>query len=355
MYSDRFLTILPSLPPGVVEKMQHIEQQRLQTEQDLYLVAGQIYSLHTHPIDSWTLFRWMQDHDIPSRYLIRRESNFYQTIQHEGLQKDVIALDTDCLHDELLDQTELLVRAKAFIVEWRTDSHVDLWLQHLPGCRYVFLGHGMSGTCITEVHKQVRREEYNDINFCSSYERDLLATDEAVRRKGFVGGLPRYDLLTKPADKKPGEETTVFIMLTWRNRLRDRETLLASDYFKGIQALCSQDNVEKLQQAHVRLVFSFHHMIADNISLPSMPNIQTVDTQEDVAYWIHHAHALVTDFSSVAFDFLFQQKPVIFWIPDKDDPQLDHEDPQDGGKVDSALSLRHQFVNIRKQPGSFII
>lgn len=349
--SATFEQLLLSLPQEVVDKMLHIERLRLQTEQDLYVVAGQIYSLQTHPIDSWTLFRWMQEHDVPSRFLIRRESVFYQTIQDRGQTKDVVALDSDCLHNELLDETELLTRAKAFIVEWRTDSAVDAWLQHLPGCRYVFLQHGITGTCVTESHKKVVEEEYNDINISSEYQINLLTDDEAVRRKFFIAGLPRYDDLITVADQTSEHhsaldgEATVFVMPTWRSRLKDKEVLLSSDYYNGLQALCSSENVERLRQAHIRMVFSFHHMIADNINLPSMPNIQMVDTQEDVAYWIRHAQALVTDFSSVSFDFLFQQKPVIFWIPDKDDPQLNHDDPQDGGKVDSALRLRHDFPN----------
>lgn len=345
---DRFIAALPSVDAADKEKILRIERERLRSEQDLYVIAGQIYSLSIHPIDSWTLFRWMQANDIPSRYLIRRESNFYQHIVDNGLEKDVVALDTDCLHNELLEHTELLVRAKAFVVEWRTDSVADIWLQHLEGCRYVFLQHGIIGTCLTEVHRRVFSEEYNDINVSSEFEKQQVSSSDYVRKKCFVAGLPRYDLLqvkSRPVAATP-QERVVFVMLTWRSHLnKDKETFFRSDYFKGLKNLFAPENVEKLKKKGVHFVYCAHHMLTDNIGEYGFDGIDVETSQEKVSYWIRHAQALVTDFSSTSFDFLFQDKPVVYWIPDKDDPALDHDDLQDGGKVDSAMRLRGGFPN----------
>ncbi len=343
---DKYLNMVSSIQPQLKEKIREIERLRLRTVQDLYIVAGQIYSLDLHPIDSWKLFRWMQEHNVPSRYIIRCESVFFEEIESKGQTKDVVAVNSDCLHDELLDETELLVRAKAFIVEWRTDSIVDIWLQHLQGCRYVFLQHGVVGLWLTDELSRVFREEYNDINVSSEFEISLLAHNQESRKKFFVGGLPRYDSLQNCASKDVNAEKAVFVMLTWRNELNNNSVELDnSPYIKGILELFSADNVQRLKQNNIRIVFAPHHVIAHRFKNIMLDGVDVVTNQEDISYWISHAHALVTDFSSVSYDFLFQEKPVIYWIPDKEDAQngkLSHEDAE---KVLSALELRKNFFN----------
>ena len=42
----------------------------------------------------------------------------------------------------------------------------------------------------------------------------------------------------------------------------------------------------------------------------------------EVSSALRKASCLVTDMSSVAFDFLYQGKPVVFWLPDADDYEL---------------------------------
>ena len=51
-------------------------------------------------------------------------------------------------------------------------------------------------------------------------------------------------------------------------------------------------------------------------------------------------------FSSVSFDFLFLNKPVIYWIPDRYDALLDPLDPEDGGKVASACVRYKSMFNV---------
>lgn len=344
---DRFLALLPSISDSDKEKILNIERLRHETIQDLYIVAGQIYSLSTHPIDSWTLFQWMQSNGIPSRYIIYKENEFYQAIKKKELTKDVVAVDTDCLHNELLDLTEELVRAKAFIVEWRTDSIVDVWLQHLVGCRYVFLQHGIIGTYVTDALRKVFAEEYNDINVSSEHEIALTTTNQESKQKCFIAGLPRFDLLVNSTGNTNKKEKTVFVMPTWRNHLKEnKDTFYKSIYYKGLAELFSPENIAKLKQKNIRFVFAAHHMMIDNLGALELPsNVDIVNSQEGISYWTRNADAFVTDFSSAAFDFLFQNKPVIFWIPDKNDYQ-EPQYSQDADKINSALKQQKNFFNL---------
>ncbi len=325
------------------EKILNIERKRWHTKQDLYIVAGQIYSLDLHPIDSWTLFQWMQERDIPSRFIIRRASQFYKTIEAKGQTKDVIAVNSDCLHNELLDQTELFLRAKAVLVEWRTDSFVDHWLKHLPGCRYVFIQHGIIGTWICGTLLDVFNNEYNDLNVSSEFELSVVASNENIRKRCFIAGLPRFDLLTNQTTDGSDAEKVIFVMFTWRSTLNDgTEELEDSHYLKGLQALLSEENIIRFKRDHIRFVFSPHHVIAHILKDFNLNQVEVIKSQEKVAYWIKHADMLITDFSSVSFDFLFQEKPVIYWIPDIYDEHLNNQDKE---KIKSALQQRQHFFN----------
>ena len=49
----------------------------------------------------------------------------------------------------------------------------------------------------------------------------------------------------------------------------------------------------------------------------------------NVSEYIKESSLLITDFSSVAFDFMFQSKPVLFYLLDKNDPKLHKYDKED--------------------------
>lgn len=342
--SDRFLSAIPSIEKNLKEKMLKIEHRRLKEDQDLFVVAGQIYSVDLHPIDSWTFFRWLQDHQLPSRYIIRKDSKFYQRIKANGQTQDVITVSNDCLHGELLNLEDIWVRAKAFFVEWRTDSIVDLWMQHLKGCRYVFIGHGIIGTCFTDHLKTVVENEYNDLNVSSEIEKRLIGVNPQVLEKCFIAGLPRYDLLKSVVTTEEEAQKTIFVMFTWRLSLNNEQLKMEdSAYFKGLMELLSPDGIiQQCLDDNVRFVFAPHHAINHLFDTNPIKNVEIVKSQEDVAYWIRHAHMLITDFSSVSYDFFFQEKPVIYWIPDKNDKNLNELDRI---KISSALELRKKFFN----------
>ena len=87
-----------------------------------------------------------------------------------------------------------------------------------------------------------------------------------------------------------------------------------------------------------------HHSLIKKKDVVNLPDYIKTIQQADIAYWVRHANALVTDFSSLSFDFLFQHKPVIYWIPDKD-AQVYEPNSIDRNKLDSVLRRRHLFFN----------
>ena len=338
-----------NIPLDAARAMKDLEAVRLETEQDLYLVAGQLAASNIDPIDSWTFFKWLQQKGIPSRYLVWEKSEFYAKLVASGDLHDVIATKTNCRGAEIVTFSDLWVRAKAFVVEWQLDGFPDFWLHELPRMQYVFLQHGVTGCWITEAHRKTFKNSFNACNVFSQREMDLIVNGETGpgESRFFIAGLPRFDLLSCDYELKSDKASyTVFVMFTWRNGLNVGGTRLAnSAYWKGLLALLSKETRERLSRLGVRFVVAPHHRLLQFVPDLDFGEGVKVIGQEEVAHWIRKADAMVTDFSSASFDFMYQGKPTVYWIPDRDDLLLDHANMQDGGKVDAAVSLRKNFYN----------
>lgn len=324
------------------DKFDQIERRRLNSVHDTYIVAGQLQVSNVYPIDSWTFFLWLQEQGIPSRYVLKKNDDFYKEVSR---YKDVIALDSFNNGYELLD-LDIWERACAFVVEWDLGgTEVDYWLRDLPDCRYVFLQHGVVGTCITNLLKYPCHHVYNDVNAFSEREKDLVEGNTPFN-KCFIGGLPRFELLSKRNSLKDSSEKVVFMMFTWRNVFsKNFEKIFASEYWKGLTILFLHKEILAAKRCGIRFVVALHHSLLNNAkSVPQLGNVEFVE-QGDIAKWINRADMLITDFSSVSFDFLYQNKPVIYWIPDKDD-SLYEVGSLDRQKIDSALERRSMFFNL---------
>jgi glycosyltransferase involved in cell wall biosynthesis len=350
--------VLPGVPRwvkrSIVERLQEVTEARKSAQQDLYLVTGQLNSKTNEPIDSWTFFTWLQDHNIPSRYLIWRKHAFYKKLVREGKTKDVVALKGDgCTDYEILDRhSDLLIRAKALVQEnvalnpilWR-------WIVNLPGCERIFLQHGImfwKGSDLLFLCIAMN----NDTNVSSAREKEFLEEhviahpDVGKLPRYIVAGLPRYDLLKD--EREPNRsEFVLFVMFTWRNTFgADRDKIAKSAYCLRIREFLRPENLKRLKRNRVRVVVSIHHSLLNR--MPDFVLNADVDVAptDKVSYWIRHADACLTDFSSVSFDFAFLHKPTIYWIPDAEDVTLN---PQDRSEIDFA---RHQAKNFYNVVGS---
>ena len=322
------------------EKLEQIEKKRANSIHDMYIVAGQLQVSNISPIDSWTFFLWLQKQGIPSRYILKKSDDFHKEVEHH---KDVISLDSFNKGYELLD-LDIWERACAFVVEWDLGgTEVDYWLRDLPDCRYVFLQHGIIGTCTTNILKHPCHHVYNDVNVFSEREKNLIEGDTPFN-KCFIGGLPRFEFLSK-GKTKDSSEKVVFIMFTWRNVFsKNFEKIFTSEYWKGLTILFSRKEILAAKHNGVRFVVALHHSLLNNVkSQPQLENIELIE-QGDIAKWINRADMLITDFSSVSFDFIYQNKPVIYWIPDRND-SLYEDGSLDRLKIDSALERRCLFFN----------
>ena len=80
---------------------------------------------------------------------------------------------------------------------------------------------------------------------------------------------------------------------------------------------------DSLNKNGITLYFSLHHMIEiykDKLNFGNN-NIKYIQ-QNEIFQSIINSNLLVTDFSSIIFEFMYLNKPYIMFIPDSDDPNI---------------------------------
>ena len=347
-------------PPIYALKWQQLAERRRNAAHDLYIVTGQLNSVANEPIDSWTFFRWLQDNGIPSRYVIWEKHVFYRRIRGEGLLKDVIALRGDGVADnEFYEKTkEILPRTRA-IVQENSALNRDFrrWMVNESDIAHVFLQHGVFFTTFSAAVARVLGQ-FSFVNVSSERERRFILDrtppgSTLTEGKLIIGGLPRWDLVRDLSGEL--EEKVVFVMLTWRASFNGgMGALRRSAYYNRIRQLLSAGNVERLRRKGMELVFAPHHFLANAIKDLDFGIPVKMASTAEVSYWIRHAKMLITDFSSVSVDFLFQNKPVVYWDIDGDDLLLNPAVHDDGGKVKSAEKELRGLFNVVSKSGEVI-
>ena len=340
------------LPFALQRMTAKIERARRSAAHDTYIVTGQLNSTSNEPIDSWTFFKWLQDNGVPSKYVLWKKHPLYSKLKAENGLKDIIALEGDGVKDfEFVEKCgDALARAKAVVQENAAlNPHERTWLKRLDGCAYVFLQHGVFYTWFAPMAAKTL-SFFNYVNVASEKERDFILsrTPEGTgldKNRFIVAGLPRWDSLADLSGETPGEKV-VFVMLTWRSSFGGSpEKMEASAYFNRLKSLFSAQNLQRLESLGLRFVLAPHHHLVNRIgNLDFKVPVETVGPDK-VSYWIRRAKMLVTDFSSVSIDFLFQGKPTVYWMLDADDVRLDPKDADDGGKVASALKETKNIYN----------
>lgn len=332
----------PALPAHARQLLDALRKRRETTPHDLYLVTAFMGpGTEADPRDSWTFFSWLQAHHVPSAYLICKRNRFYGELREKGLLKDVIALDGTGYGDfEILEKGfKALLRAKVIAQEdIPLNPLVAPHLRQLPGLSWVFLQHG-----VTHVGRKSIPflRDFDFINVSGQREAAYIAErlpDTSPTPTFIPAGLPRWDAIR---DESAGEpEKVVFVMFTWRRDLeRSKDFLVQSRYLRQIKTFLSEARVARFRAANVRFVFAPHHRLLTLTKGFRFDLPVEVCRPADVAYWIRHASCCLTDYSSVSFDFLFQNKPVLYWLLDRDDPLLSAETRAELAWADRRMRL----------------
>lgn len=204
----------------------------------------------------------------------------------------------------------------------------NLYIWRVFNFNYVFLQHGITKEKVKCFYK---KESGIDLFCCAANpEYDFVQKyfgydDIEISKTGFC----RYDELVNNSS----DNNSILFMPTWRKELeidsksvskKQEERFLKSDYYKNIQGLLNNKKLLKsLEKNNIIMYFCLHDnaRIYKKYFKTKCKNIKIVDKtyEKTVNELIKKCSYLITDTSSVAFDFAYQNKSVLYFHFDYED------------------------------------
>ena len=196
----------------------------------------------------------------------------------------------------------------------------------LPFVRHkktIFLQHGITKDAVKF------RSGLDAIIASADSERKLIIkTNPKYNNKVYTIGFCRYDQLSDSSNNAP--QKIILIMPTFRKWLRDigrlknaNEVFKNTRYYKAWNSFLSNEELRNmLNKNNMKLIFFPHNEmqeLAQNFTTNDH-NIKIGKPGEyDVQTLLRESSILVTDYSSLLFDFVYMHKPVVYYQFDQED------------------------------------
>ena len=212
-----------------------------------------------------------------------------------------------------LISTHIMGYSPSMSLFWRMDKRR---LLKLKGKR-VFLQHGI--ICNSEPSLNSDSTKLDIFITSTKQEHDFIRDDNNYDEKVLkCTGLCRYDSLV---DESSSDINKILIMPTFRKWLNYTNNFTDTDYFKYWNDLLNdEDFLEYIEKNNIKVLFYPHHEIQKYINFFSSRsnNVTICSSQKyDIQALLKTSNILITDYSSVQFDFAYMGKKVIYYQFDK--------------------------------------
>lgn len=309
-----------------------IKKNQKKYQKDTYVLFDCLNGDISECIDAYSLFCYMREIGFNAYYVLMKQTSLYKELEAKKELDYIIGLEqpTQVAPEEFLGKLyPILLKTKAIITAFSFYSKETCkFFKENPYWKFIFIQHGviflkesvMLDNCLYS-------DKFDKVLISGDVEYRLFKKYKWQDDKFIKCGLPRWDLLPKSIKQK---EKSIFIMFTWR-RL-DCLSFDTSLYKQNILSLINSTKLHKYLQEHdVKVYFALHHALYGlqkiEFSIDN-PNICFVDSS-DISKYVKICSCLITDFSSLAFDFMFQNKPVISYLLDYNDSTLHNLDRKD--------------------------
>lgn len=219
---------------------------------------------------------------------------------------------------------QVALRAERFIGSHHPDF---LYPTRLPQFRRavggvkVFLQHGVMGTkwMVPNYGKKVSGFETDLFLVSSDREKEYIVSDFGYAPKDVkITGLSRFDaLFAGDVEVKPNQ---ILVIPTWRDWLPDPALFMESEYYHAWKSFLTDPELRRLSEKYdAEVVFCLHpNMQQFRHHFADAPARIISQGEVDVQHLLKESALLVTDYSSVGFDFSFLDKPVHYYQFDRE-------------------------------------
>ena len=290
------------------------------TEQNSIIFSDYFYSKYCNDFNAYFIFKYYQQKNISNPYyIINVESYLYNTLLKRNETEHLILYNSSenlwsTLYKYLL-HTKIIIQSYCLY-----EFHI--LVNKLPYLKYLKINHG-----VRYFKTKIGLMDLIDLNVTkrniitsSPFEYELFIkffnySDSYIHK----AGIARYDRF-KDIKKNHSEKDCILITFTYRKY--NNTFYLKSLYKKNIERLLSDEElISFLKSKNIDIIYISHHQelyLNRTFNLTNYKYIKYMG-QNKLSHYIEHCSLLVTDFSSIAFDFMFQNKLVLFYLVDVDD------------------------------------
>lgn len=281
--------------------------------------------------NGYSFFKYLRNSypNINAYYLI--STNNKEEYSKVNIHGNVIRYRS-MMHKMLFVNAIFLVTAHRGSIEpWNYASYKKYLSFFSPNQKYIFLQHGITKDDVSNVLGRNNtlfdlfitgaKPEYDYISKIFGY------TNNEVVYTGFA----RFDDLY---DEKIEKKKQILLMPTWRKELawsqveNKYENFMHSDYYRRFQSFLENDRLANiLESQDYSLVFYLHYemqMFSECFQSENPKIIIAKKENYDIQSLLRESAILITDYSSVYFDFAYMRKPVIYYQFDREQFRQKH-------------------------------
>lgn len=325
------------------------------TKKEFYILVDDLFEEKAECIDAYSLFLYMRKNRIPAYYVVWEKNYFYKKLLKENKLDHVIVVrkrfGTDFIKRAFFPLLRTKVIVSAFL-NWGDFSEdrklVQDWICRDRYITHVFLNHGPT-FFKRDVLNGYAPKWFDKLIVSNGLEKDIYIRNAGWTEKDIIkAGLPRWDLLKR----EQHEERVIFFMVTFRKTFSRHKNFKDFEYYKKIVSFFNNEILTSLLKVHnIKLLYGVHHAIYGQSSLDwkiDCKNVEIVDIT-NISRYIRRADLFITDYSSIVFDFMFLNIPVIFYKLDFKDKKLLAQDRVSIDKFDECAPYVYNCVDSEEE------
>ena len=306
--------------------------------------------------------------------MIKNSNNVHYITQNRNIYKKYCRLKGICLiiirdiiiNGEFLEKyLDLILKLKVTVassgfISIKKDKDEDIFY-NIEYITSINVGHGVKYFKSFLYTNYTSYKIYNKLLLPPSKKLISIALKYGWKEKNIIKMcLPKwdkYDHYNKKLYYKIINHQSIFIFFTKRDFKNKK--FVPFEYIKNILKIINNNILkEKLLRNNITLYYCLHHSLSylKKKMINSNNKKLVYINYNEISSTLIKSNLLITDFSSLIFDFIYQRKPIIMYLPDLEEPMIKEEYQKDyfelinnikNGKIyfENKLNSTKQVIN----------
>lgn len=263
------------------------------------------------------LYRYIMQNHLGQEivFALRKESSDWERLKKEGFN----------LVEFGSFEFERVIRKASKVISSHADEYLTKYITFRS--RFVFLQHGV---ILNDLSKWLNSKKIDLFITSTQAEYDSIVNDYSRYKFGkkevVLTGLARHDALL---ENNQLHTRQILIMPTWRanlvetilnsSQIKLKNNFNKSEYFQKWNLFLNNHTLRKLSEKYSYvIVFNLHPKIMPYLKDFNIPSyIEIANKNESIQKLFCNSSLMITDYSSVAFEMAYLNKPVIYYQFDK--------------------------------------